>query len=53
MKRVELPIEGMTCDHCVRTVTGALESVPGVRSANAAKRGRMRGVRLDICRERG
>ena len=33
MSRIELPIEGMTCQHCVRTVRTALESVPGVRSA--------------------
>lgn len=33
MSRIELPIEGMTCQHCVRTVRAALESVPGVRSA--------------------
>ncbi len=30
---VEIPVEGMTCDHCVGTVRGALEAVPGVRSA--------------------
>lgn len=32
MARIELPIEGMTCQHCVRTVSGALEKVPGVRT---------------------
>jgi P-type Cu+ transporter len=31
--QIELPIEGMTCEHCARTVAGALVSVPGVRSA--------------------
>src|SRR4051794_16730698 len=30
---VEIPVEGMTCDHCVGTVRRALEGVPGVRSA--------------------
>lgn len=24
-------IDGMTCDHCVRTVTQALESIEGIR----------------------
>src|SRR4051794_32347603 len=31
--RIDIPIAGMTCDHCVATVRRALESVPGVRSA--------------------
>ncbi|BAS26552.1 heavy-metal-associated domain-containing protein [Limnochorda pilosa] len=26
-------IEGMTCDHCVRAVTKAIESLPGVKRA--------------------
>lgn len=33
MARIELPVEGMTCEHCARTVTEALESVSGVASA--------------------
>jgi Cu+-exporting ATPase len=28
-----LPVEGMTCDHCVTTVRRALEGIDGVRSA--------------------
>jgi len=30
MERVELTIEGMSCDHCVRAVRGRLERTPGV-----------------------
>jgi Cu+-exporting ATPase len=30
---VEVPIEGMTCQHCVATVQRALAQVPGVQSA--------------------
>jgi len=30
-QRVDLVIEGMTCDHCVRAVRGRLERTPGVR----------------------
>ncbi len=30
---VQIPIVGMTCDHCVGTVRRALEAVPGVSSA--------------------
>ncbi|HUF30176.1 MAG TPA: heavy-metal-associated domain-containing protein [Gemmatimonadaceae bacterium] len=28
MKTVTLTIEGMTCEHCVRAVRGALDKVP-------------------------
>lgn len=31
---ITLPIEGMSCDHCVERVTGALEGVDGVAEAN-------------------
>lgn len=30
MKTVRLTIAGMSCDHCIRAVTGALSSVAGV-----------------------
>ena len=33
MKTAELKIAGMSCGHCVKTVTQALESVAGVRKA--------------------
>jgi len=32
-KTIELDITGMTCDHCVRSVTNALKDVPGVADA--------------------
>jgi copper chaperone len=31
MERVNLTIEGMTCEHCVRAVRGRLEQTPGVK----------------------
>jgi len=31
MERINLTIEGMTCDHCVRAVRGRLEKTPGVK----------------------
>ncbi len=31
MEKVELTIEGMTCEHCVRAVRGRLEQTPGVK----------------------
>jgi copper chaperone len=30
MERLELTIEGMTCQHCVRAVQNRLSSTPGV-----------------------
>ncbi|MGE3075518.1 MAG: heavy-metal-associated domain-containing protein [Dehalococcoidia bacterium] len=32
-KTIELDITGMTCDHCVHAVTGALKDVKGVSDA--------------------
>lgn len=34
MSDVKLKITGMTCGHCVKATTKALEDVPGVESAN-------------------
>jgi len=33
MNTIELNITGMTCDHCVRATTHALQGVPGVEQA--------------------
>jgi copper chaperone len=30
MERLRLEIDGMSCQHCVRAVTGALQGLPGV-----------------------
>jgi copper chaperone len=30
MEKLNLTIEGMTCEHCVRAVRGRLERTPGV-----------------------
>jgi len=30
MKKLKLEVAGMSCDHCVRAVREALDSVPGV-----------------------
>jgi Cu+-exporting ATPase len=30
---IQLPVQGMTCNHCVGTVRRALEEIPGVQSA--------------------
>ena len=31
LREVTVEVRGMTCDHCERTVAGALQSVPGVK----------------------
>ncbi|MHB1954740.1 MAG: heavy-metal-associated domain-containing protein [Sulfobacillus sp.] len=36
MEKIELGIVGMTCNHCVMTVTNALKAVPGVKAANVS-----------------
>lgn len=32
MQTIELDVEGMSCNHCVMTVTKAIRSVPGVKA---------------------
>ncbi len=36
MERVTFEIKGMTCDHCVSTVTNALKNVDGVKNASVS-----------------
>ncbi len=36
MESFKLKIAGMSCGHCVRAVTGALEQVPGVAVGDVA-----------------
>ncbi len=38
MGRIVLSVPGMTCRHCVRTVTAALRDVPGVETVTADAR---------------
>jgi len=33
---IQLKIEGMTCDHCVRSITNAVKDVPGVSEAKVS-----------------
>ncbi|MDE0467397.1 MAG: copper ion binding protein [Candidatus Poribacteria bacterium] len=33
MEKTKLKIGGMSCEHCVKTVTNALTELPGVRRA--------------------
>jgi copper chaperone CopZ len=50
---VEIAIEGMRCEGCVRAVAAALENVPGVRRAEVdlrTGRARVEGNNLDASR---
>jgi copper chaperone CopZ len=40
LRYIDLGVGRMTCDDCVRTVTAALESVPGVEAAEVSLEGR-------------
>ena len=33
---IQLNVTGMTCDHCVKSVTGALQGISGVKSAEVS-----------------
>src|SRR5271166_1961536 len=46
----KIPIAGMTCDHCVRTVSQALSAVPGVESARVDLPGARAEVTVDPSR---
>jgi len=48
--RLTIPVRGMTCGHCVKTVKEALEEIPGVTEAVPDLKGnlvRVRGENLD------
>jgi copper chaperone len=33
LEKINMPVKGMTCNHCVMTVTNALKAVDGVKVA--------------------
>jgi len=39
-KTVTIPVEGMSCEHCVRAVKGALEAQKGVKAAEVSLEGK-------------
>ena len=47
MKKVKLKINGMSCQHCVKTVTDALTEVAGVQRAKVNLRKGEAVVRFD------
>ena len=47
LQYIDLGVGRMTCDDCVRTVTQALESVPGVTAATVSLESRSAKVTAD------
>lgn len=48
---IELAITGMTCDHCVRAITNAVQDVDGVTAATvdlASNSAKVEGSIIDI-----
>ena len=50
MKKIKLKINGMSCQHCVKTVTDALTEVVGVQRAKVNLRKGEAVVRFDETR---
>ena len=50
MKKTKLKIDGMSCQHCVKTVTEALTELPGVRRAKVNLRKAEAVVHFDASR---
>jgi copper ion binding protein len=50
MEKTKLKIGGMSCEHCVKTVTDALTELPGVRRAKVNLRKAEAVVHFDTSR---
>lgn len=50
MEKTKLKIGGMSCEHCVKTVTNALTELPGVRRAKVNLRKAEAVVHFDASR---
>ena len=50
MEKTKLKIDGMSCEHCVKTVTDALTELPGVRRAKVNLRKAEAVVHFDASR---
>ena len=45
--KVEIPVFGMTCGHCVPTVTNLLKAMPGVTTAEVSLSEKLARVSYD------
>jgi copper ion binding protein len=46
-KTITIPVEGMSCEHCVRAVKGALETQKGVKAVEVSLEGKSARVIYD------
>jgi len=47
MERVVLRVEGMSCDHCVKSVTNAVKGLQGVKKVEVDLKGATAAVQYD------
>lgn len=47
MEKVKINIQGMSCGHCVKSVTGLLKAVPGVTNVDVSLEGNAAEVSFD------
>lgn len=50
MEEIRIRVEGMSCGGCVRSVTGALQALPGVTEAEVSLEAAEAKVRFDPAR---
>jgi len=50
MTQIDFLVEGMSCEHCVKTVTAALESLDGVTRAQVTLNTKIAVVQFDESR---
>ena len=50
MEKTTIKIEGMSCDHCVQAVTGAVSALPGISSVRVDLEGGSAAVEYDPAR---
>jgi copper chaperone len=47
MQTIQIPIEGMTCGGCVKSVTGVLQKISGVTSVNVSLEQKQAEIKYD------
>jgi copper chaperone len=47
MNTITIPIEGMTCGGCVKSVTGVLQKIDGVKNVNVSLEKKLAEIQFD------
>lgn len=47
MEKVQLRVEGMSCNHCVRSIEGALGKLAGISKVSVSLKGKIVDVEFD------